>query len=78
QGWNFQKTRLSESYGYEHYMKGCAEGTLQLLALHADGRIVLHSPQAGVVPKAGDTVVNFGLPRQKPAAADDKPDSGIR
>ncbi|HET7923087.1 MAG TPA: sodium:proton antiporter, partial [Gammaproteobacteria bacterium] len=77
QGWTFQKTRITESYSFEQYRESSAEGTLHLLVMHPDGRLMLHSPQSGFNPKPGDTLINFGLPRQ-PAPADGKPGNGAR
>ncbi len=67
QGWKFQKTRLTETFGFEDYLKDCAEGTFTLMLVRADGAISVHSPQAPISPKAGETVVCFGPPRARSA-----------
>lgn len=70
QGWTFQKTRLSESYGYDNYLRDCAAGALQLVTVGTDGLLHVHSPKNPYQPKEGDLIIGFGPPRQSvPAKA---------
>ncbi|MGH8373399.1 MAG: cation:proton antiporter [Gammaproteobacteria bacterium] len=68
QGWTFQKTRLSEGYSYEKYLAECSPESLQLLAVHAGGNLMLHSLNLTYMPKVGDTVLSFGPPRRETVA----------
>lgn len=69
-GWVFQKTRLTDSYGYEQYLRDAAPETLPLLAIGPQG-LQVHAPRTTFAPCAGDTVLSFGPPRPEelPAAA---------
>lgn len=66
-GWKFQKTRLTEAYGYDAYKGEADPQSMILLAVYADGEVEIQSPQSPVTPKAGDIVVSFVPP---PADAD--------
>lgn len=60
-GWKFHKTRLTETYGWEEFQHECADGTIHLLRVDAEGEISVHSPQQRKFePKAGDTIISFG------------------
>lgn len=59
-GWTFQKTRLTENFTYADHLHECAEGTLQLFVIRANGDVVVNSPQEEINPKPGDTVISFG------------------
>lgn len=69
-GWVFQKTRLTENYLFENYLADCTPGTLQLLAVHAKGNLMLHSLNLSFAPKPGDTVVSFGPSKRETLTAD--------
>jgi hypothetical protein len=68
QGWKFQKTRLTETFSFEDYLRETSEETVTLLLVKPEGAVSVHSPQAPISPKAGDTVVSFGMPRTKNSA----------
>ncbi|MCG8432803.1 MAG: cation:proton antiporter, partial [Gammaproteobacteria bacterium] len=59
-GWRFHKSRLTDTYNYEEYLAECAEDTLQLLVVRAEGEVVFNSPQNPIKPKVGDLVLGFG------------------
>lgn len=59
-GWTFQKTSLTEEYGWEEYQDECAEETIQVAEVSGDGDVSLNSPTRPISPKAGSTVISFG------------------
>lgn len=59
-GWTFQKTRLTENYTWEDYQEECADETIHLLMVTAEGDVVINSQQYAIAPKTGDTIVGFG------------------
>lgn len=60
EGWKFQKTRLTEQYTFEDYERDCAEGTLQIGILRAEGSFAVYSPRFPLTGRTGDTVLCFG------------------
>lgn len=62
-GWNFHKSKLTESYGWEEYLHECAENTIHIMRVDDDGEIIVHSPQRKFEPRVGDTVLSFGPER---------------
>lgn len=65
QGWTFQKTRLSEEYGYDEFLADRREDALIILLLRPSGEIVLNAVKDGLEPEAGDTVIYFAPPRER-------------
>jgi NhaP-type Na+/H+ or K+/H+ antiporter len=65
-GWTFQKTQITEVYGYDEFLASIAEGSMPIAAVKPEGEIQLHSPEHPIKPKSGDTVIWFG---QKQTAA---------
>lgn len=59
-GWTFQKTPLTEAFGYDAFLASCPEGSMPIAALKPEGAIQLHSPEHPIKPKTGDTVIWFG------------------
>lgn len=74
-GHSFQRTRLTEQYGFEDLQRNCPQGCRPILLQRGDGVVQLHSPELPFKPKAGDTLVWFG---QKTAAASElTPGAGL-
>lgn len=67
-GWQFSRTRLTDSYTYSEFLGDADSRALQVLLLKADGRSLFLSPQQEVEPESGDTLVSFGPPRQPETA----------
>jgi NhaP-type Na+/H+ or K+/H+ antiporter len=68
-GWQFSRTRLTDSYTYSEFLGDADSRALQVLLLKPDGGSLFLSPQQEVEPEAGDTLVSFGPPRQPEPAA---------
>ena len=64
-GWRFFKTRLSATYTYENFIEDRPEDALEILTLHADGKVELRSADRAIEHDAGDTVVYFARPREE-------------
>ena len=60
EGWRFQKTGLTETFGYDRYVEEIDDKLFAALVLTAAGRLLLFTED--YQPKAGDTLINF-LPR---------------
>ena len=67
QGWVFQKTHLTQTYGYPQYLQDLPPGSLPLLALGEQG-VQMNGPRTSFNPGAGDTVFSFGMPRREPSS----------
>lgn len=61
-GWQFKKTRFSDEYGYEDYLREEGGEALLILLLHADGRTQIHSEQFPLKPASGDTLLSYVPP----------------
>ena len=73
-GWRFFKTRLSANYAYQNFLDDRPEDALEILALHADGKVEFRSADAAVTAAAGDTIVYFAKPREVGAEESTKSD----
>lgn len=67
-GWQFSRTRLTESYGYSDFLGDVDTRALQILLVKADGRTLFLSPQLELEPRPGDVLVSYGPPRAQEAA----------
>ena len=56
QGWQFQKTKITEEYDYEHYLADTGEENFARLIVKGNGDLKLNHK---AIPEAGDTVINF-------------------
>ncbi|HEX6928139.1 MAG TPA: sodium:proton antiporter [Gammaproteobacteria bacterium] len=65
-GWKFHKTTLTENFAWDDYQHECAEKTIHILHLDADGEVTVHTPQRKFEPRPGDTVVSFGPAKTGP------------
>ncbi len=59
QGWRFQIAELSEDFDFDEYLRRCDESAWPILAVRADGAVVIHSPERPMEPSPGDRVVCF-------------------
>ncbi|MDX1455303.1 MAG: sodium:proton antiporter [Gammaproteobacteria bacterium] len=59
-GWKFHKTGLTESYDWEEYLQECAEETIHLAEVSADGDVSLNAANRSIEPRPGSTVISFG------------------
>jgi NhaP-type Na+/H+ or K+/H+ antiporter len=67
-GWSFQRTRLSDQFGYEEFLASRPADSLVVLLQRADGGIQVNSPEHPLKPKSGDLLLWFG-PRAEKASA---------
>ncbi len=67
-GWHFQRTRLSEQFGFEEFTASRPANSLLLLLQRADGAIHVNSPEVTLKPKSGDLLLWFGPRTEKTAA----------
>lgn len=72
-GWTFQKTLLTEEFGFENLQAASPAGSLPVVAVKANGKVEFNSPEQPFKPKAGDMVIWFGPKPEKaqPAKAGD-------
>lgn len=74
QGWRFQKTTLSESFGYAAFREHAMPGAIMAVVRRADGSLHLVAADGTPEPRAGDVVISFVPPRpaavQAPATMD--------
>lgn len=65
-GWGFRKTRLSEEFDFAAAQKSLSPDAHLLLVLRESGklRFFTHAKRPG--PRAGDTIISFSPPREKP------------
>jgi NhaP-type Na+/H+ or K+/H+ antiporter len=70
-GWTFQKTQLTEVFGYEEFLASCPEGSMPIAAMKPEGAVQLHSPEHPIKPKVGDTVIWFGEKKPGTQSPDD-------
>ncbi|MEL6870684.1 MAG: sodium:proton antiporter [Pseudomonadota bacterium] len=68
-GWQFAKTRLTDSYSYSEFLGDQRSDALTVLVV-SDGKVQFVSSQTGVEPKSGDTIVYFTPPKLQPAPED--------
>lgn len=72
-GWSFQRTRLSEQFGFEEFLASRPADSLVVLLRRADGSIHVNSPEIQLKPKSGDLLLWFG-PRVEKASTPQTPD----
>ena len=65
EGWQFHKSKITESYDSDVYMDECPDDIIQLLVIRQEGGIQLNSSQEPVSFKPGDTVIAFGPEKQE-------------
>ena len=64
-GWQFTKTRLSDSYRYSDFLGDKSTESLMILVVTSDNNVQFLSSQTEIEPKAGDTLVYFAPPKAK-------------
>lgn len=74
EGWEFSRTKLSDSYNYSDFLGDLPSKALQLAVVRDEGsRVILLGAGSEMEPEAGDVLVYFAPPRQAertaPAAA---------
>ena len=70
QGWTFQKTQLTESYGYADLARDLDPAALPVLRVRGEHKELLFKTAAGPwEPQPGDTVVVYVPPRRTAGAA---------
>ena len=67
-GWTFQKTHLTEAFGFEDCMAACPEGAIAIALVRGNEEVLFLSPEHSAKPRAGDVVVWFGTRPDKPDA----------
>jgi len=63
-GWTFQRTRLTEVYGWEQYLAGRPDGAETLFVICPGGELVVDTDGKQPPARAGDVVIGFAPPRQ--------------
>lgn len=71
-GWQFQKTRLTEEFGYLDAVKKLPEDAIQLALVSGDGRVRFAGDEVRWAPDAGHTLVSYvpPMPTQRSLAID--------
>ena len=64
-GWQFQKTRLTEEFGYVSAVKKLPEEAIQLAVVDADGGLRFAGDEKGWAPDVGHTLVSYVPPVNK-------------
>ena len=63
QGWTFQKTPLTEAYGYEAFLRDQPPGSMSVFVLRPDGNIQFFTPTVQLQPQPGDLLLSFSPAR---------------
>ena len=61
-GWQFQKTRLTEEFGYVSAVKKLPEEAIQLAYVTSDGALRFAGDDKGWAPDAGHTLISYVPP----------------
>ncbi|MBL8658655.1 MAG: sodium:proton antiporter [Rhodospirillales bacterium] len=72
EGWNFQKTRLTDEYTFDDYTDGRPEGSEMLVVVRASGELVFSTQRERALAEPGDTVIGLSPPVTRTTKA--KPD----
>ncbi|MXP30819.1 cation:proton antiporter [Parerythrobacter jejuensis] len=67
QGWVFRKTKLSDQFNFEDAQDKLPESAHMLLLLRETGTMRFFTHAARPEPRAGDTVISFSPPQDRPA-----------
>lgn len=59
QGWKFQKTRLTEEFTYDDFVKLTNGKSIPFFLIEETGKLVFASSDQELKPKPGDTLINF-------------------
>ncbi|HKK05554.1 MAG TPA: sodium:proton antiporter [Gammaproteobacteria bacterium] len=65
-GWTFQKTHLTEEFGFDDCMAACPEGAIAVALVRGNEEVLFLSPDYSAKPRPGDVVVWFGTKQDKP------------
>lgn len=76
EGWNFQKTRLTDEYTLDDYTAGRPEGAEMLVVVRSSGELVFSTRRARALAEPGDTVIALSPPVPRTTKA--KPDRPAR
>jgi len=65
EGWEFSRTKLSETYNYSDFLGDLPSRALQLAVVREEGsRVILLAAASEMEPEAGDVLVYFAPPRE--------------
>ncbi len=65
EGWEFSRTRLTDSYSYSDFLGDLPSKALQLAVVRGEGsRVILLAAASEMEPEPGDVVVYFAPPRE--------------
>ncbi|MEL7448462.1 MAG: sodium:proton antiporter [Pseudomonadota bacterium] len=64
-GWNFYRTRLTDTYTYSSFLGDRPPDAIEILLLGANGSVSFRSPNRKTEPVAGDTLLYYGPERAK-------------
>jgi hypothetical protein len=65
EGWEFSRTKLSETYTYSDFLGDLPGRALQLAVARDEGsRVILLASASELEPEAGDVLVYFAPPRE--------------
>lgn len=59
QSWKFYKTKITENYSHEDFLRDCPAGTMPVAVLREDGILLFHAPSQPIKPGPGDTVIYY-------------------
>lgn len=65
EGWNFQKTRLTEEYALDDYLADRPEGAEMIVVVKKGGGLAFSTLRSRAQADPGDTVVSFSPPVQR-------------
>lgn len=69
QGWKFYKTRLTEGYTYEDFLRDCPDEMILIGVAREDGSLQFHAPTAPVKPKTGEIILYYASGRTAESTA---------
>lgn len=59
QNWKFYKTRITDSYDHEDFLRDCPAEAMMIAILKEDGELRFHSPLSSSSPRSGDTIIYY-------------------
>ena len=70
EGWEFSRTKLSETYNYSDFLGDLPSRALQLAVVREEGnRVILLAAASEMEPEAGDVLIYFAPPREAERSA---------
>lgn len=64
-GWTFQRTNLTESFGYEDWSGARPEGSIPVAIVRNDGEVIFNASEQTLKPRVDDVLLWFGPKTEK-------------